>query len=136
MTHDVRESIALRGADLPGLRIPPHQNFGGEGGPYHKHLLPTVALVEGPWSLYNPAFGIEAVDRDLLHRQTLLFTDVVHAASAIPRELLGGGYLAERAARAAICGSALAAMGLARCGDVAAPGGLGTMPRNIAGPGR
>lgn len=130
--HDVRETIALRGADLPGLRIPPHQNFGGEGGPYHKHLLPTIALVEGPWSLFNPAFGLEAVDRDLLHDQALLFTDVLYGASALPREALGGGYLAMRAARGLICSSALAALELARCQDVNAADAIPGLPRNLA----
>ena len=30
----MRGTIALRGADLPGARIPPHQTYGGEGTPY------------------------------------------------------------------------------------------------------
>jgi hypothetical protein len=78
--------------------------------------VPTVALVTGPWSLYNPAFGMEAVDGELMRRQTLVFADILHDVGSVPREVLGGGYLGERAARSAICASAFAGMGFVRCG--------------------
>jgi hypothetical protein len=113
--RDLRKTIVLRGADLPGARIPPHQSFGGEGTEYQQHLIPTIALVTGPWSLYNPAFGMEAIDGDLMRRQALVFGDLVHALGAQPREALGGGYLGYRAARSALCSSAFATLGLAHC---------------------
>jgi hypothetical protein len=113
--HDLRETIALRGADLPGLQIPPHDNYGGEGNPYQHHLLPTIALITAPWTLFDPAFGLEElVDRDLLHRQTLVFSDLVHAFSVVPREVLGGGYVGYREARRLTCGTALEALNLVR----------------------
>lgn len=117
--HDLRETIALRGADLPAPRIPPHHSFGGEGGPYHQRLVPTIAFVTGPWSLFNPAFGLEAIDEDLLHAQTLVFSDIVHGIETTPREVLGGGYLAYRQARSVFCGSMLGAFGLAACPSAA-----------------
>jgi hypothetical protein len=113
--HDLRRSIVLRGADLPGARIPPHHSFGGEGTPYHKHLIPTVGLVTGPWSLYNPAFGMEAIDGALLRRQAIVFTDLVHAVGSIPREALAGGYLAERQARSGLCALERDGFGFAEC---------------------
>jgi hypothetical protein len=115
VSHDLRESIALRGADLPAPRIPPHHSFGGEGGPYHQRLVPTIAFVTGPWTLFNPAFGMEALDKGLLHRQTLVFTDIVHNLETVPREALGGGYLAYRQARNVFCSSSFGAFGLADC---------------------
>jgi len=136
--HDLRETIALRGADLPGLQLPPHDSFGGEGNPYQHHLIPTVSLVTGPWTLFNPAFTLEqTVDPALLHRQSLVFTDLVHTTATIPRELLGGAYVGYRQARALTCGSALEALALVRhCNagqipvnslpDDAAPEGTGT----------
>ena len=43
---------------------------------------------------------MEAIDKDLMHKQTLVFTDLrVHARIAMPREVLGGGYVGYRAAR-------------------------------------
>jgi hypothetical protein len=116
--HDLRRTIALRGADLPGLHLPPHHSFGGEGTPYHKHLLPTVALVTGPWTLYNPAFGMEAIDGPLLRNQTLVFADLLHAVASIPREALAGAYLGEREARAFLCAASPDGFGLVNCADV------------------
>jgi hypothetical protein len=115
VTNDLRETIALRGADLPGPHIPPHYSFGGEGGPYHQRLVPTIAFVTGPWTLFNPAFGLEAIDKELLRDQTLVFADIVHNIETLPREALGGGYLAYREARDVFCSSALGAFGLANC---------------------
>lgn len=115
VTNDLRATLALRGADLPGARIPPHHSFGGEGGPYHQRLLPTIAFVTGPWTLFNPAFGLEAIDKELLRDQTLVFADVVHNIETLPREALGGGYLGYRQARSIFCSSAFGAFGLADC---------------------
>ena len=120
--HDLRGTIALRGADLPGPHIPMHQSFGGEGGPYHKHLVPTVAFVTGSWTLFNTAFGIdEVLDRDLLRQQTLVFADILHNIETLPREALAGGYLAQREARNVFCATALADADLAtaRAGSAA-----------------
>ena len=116
--RDLRRTLGLRGADLPGLHLPPHHSFGGEGGPYHKHLLPTVALVTGPWSLYNPAFGMEAIDGALLHNQTLTFADLLHSVGSIPRESLAGGYLAQREARDLLCAASPDGFGLVNCADL------------------
>ena len=68
--------------------------YGGEGTPYQKHLIPTVALVTGPWTLYNPAFGMEAldVDADAHARRWSSPTSCTRSAS-VPREVLGGGYV-------------------------------------------
>ena len=78
-------------------------------------VLTALALVTGPWTLYNPAFGLEAIDAQLMQRQTLLFADLITELSDQPRELLGGGYLAYRAARDALCASSFATLGLVRC---------------------
>lgn len=103
VTHDMRGAIALRGADLPGAHIPLHHSLGGEGTPYNEHLIPTVAYITSPWALYNPAFGLEVIDQDLLYRQTLMFTDFVHLVAPMSRYLIAGGLLAEREARSSLC---------------------------------
>lgn len=113
--NDLQRTIALRGADLPGARIPPHRSLGGEGGPYHTHMIPTAAFITAPWPLYNPAFGMEILDKDLMYRQSLTFTDLVHAVATIPREALAGAFLVERPLRDAICESPLADAGVAEC---------------------
>jgi hypothetical protein len=112
---DLRESIALRGIDVPAPSIPPNDNFGGEGNPYQHHLIPTVAMVTAPWTLFDPAFPIgELIDKKALHDQTVVFADLVHAMSTIPRQALAGGYVGYRAARALTCGTALESLNLVR----------------------
>ena len=105
--RDLRATIALRGADLPSAQVPMHRSFGGEGGPYHVHLIPTVAFVTGSWMLFSTAFDIdELLDRDLLHKQTLVFADILHNLETVPRETIAGGYLAQREARNGLSGAA------------------------------
>ena len=101
--HDDRGFIALRGADLPGAHIPLHFSLGGEGTPYNKHLIPTVAYITSPWPLFSPAYGMDAIDKEQLHRQTLMFTDMILRLSGISRYLLAGPILAERQARDLAC---------------------------------
>jgi hypothetical protein len=113
--RDIRRTFVMRGADAPGATIPPHNSYGGEGGAYQQHLIPTIALVTGPWTLYNPSFGMEAVDGDLMRQQTLLFADLLHRLADQPKELIGGGYLGYRAARQVLCTSSFATLGLTRC---------------------
>lgn len=104
ITHDLERSIALRGADIPGLHVPMHQSFGGEGGPYHKHLIPTLAFITGPWTLFTTGLSVDdMVDGELMHRQMLLFTDLVYALDSTPIEVLAGPILVERALRDALC---------------------------------
>jgi hypothetical protein len=89
--HDLRRTWVLRGADAPQLGFPPHRSFGGEGGPYRAHLVPTVAAITGPWTLFDPAFSMhELVDFELMRRQTLAFGDLVLALDNVPREVIAG----------------------------------------------
>ena len=118
VAHNVARSFLLRGSDTPasnGLLLPLQNSFGGEGTAYQQHLVPTVALVAGPWTLYNPAFGMEAIDGDSMRKQTLVFSDLIHQLASTPTALLGGGYLVERDLRSLICASALATLGFTRC---------------------
>lgn len=92
VAHDLRRSFVLRGADAPRVGFPPHRSFGGEGGPYREFLVPTAAGITGPWTLYNPAFGLdELVDFDLMRRQALAFGDLVLKVDDVPRQVIAGG---------------------------------------------
>ena len=89
--HDLRRTFVLRGADAPAVAFPPHRSYGGEGGPYREKLIPTVAAITGPWTLFDPAFGLdELVDFELMRRQTLAFGDLVLAVDDVPRQVLAG----------------------------------------------
>ena len=88
------------GAPVEG-QVPEIVSFGGIGTPYHAHLVPTMSIITGPWSLWAPAFGAEAIDIGLLRAQVLAAADVVRALDGVPRDAIADGYLADRAARAA-----------------------------------
>ena len=99
VAHDLRRSWVLRGADAPQAGFPPHRSFGGEGGPYREQIVPTIAAITGPWTLFDPAFGMELVDFELMRRQTLAFVDVVLAVDDAPRAVIAGADTAYRAGR-------------------------------------
>jgi hypothetical protein len=98
--RDLRRTWILRGADAPQAGFPPHRSYGGEGGAYHGALLPTLAGITGPNTLYNPAFGLdELVDFRLMREQTMTFGDVVFKLQGLPRELIAGADTVYRAGR-------------------------------------
>lgn len=82
-------------------QVPRIVSFGGLGTYYHSHLVPTTSIITGPWSLWAPSFGAAAIDIDRYRAQTLAALDVVLALDDVPRDQIAGGYLADRAARAA-----------------------------------
>lgn len=95
-------TAVLRGADVPQPgRVPPHCSFGGIGGTYHGHLIPTMAMISGPWSLWAPTFGEQAIDFDRMRSQVLAAGDTVLALDDVAREVIAGPTLAYRQARAA-----------------------------------
>jgi hypothetical protein len=99
VAHDLRRTFVLRGADAPQVGFPPHRSFGGEGGPYRERIVPTVAAITGPWTLFDPAFGMEQIDVGLMRRQTLAFGDVVLAVDDLPRQVIAGADTVYRAGR-------------------------------------
>lgn len=97
---DMRRTILLQGSDLPGETAPRHCSFGGQGTPYNKHLLPTVGVIAAPQTLYNPAFGVEGIDFELMHRQVLGFTELVNRLGVMDQAAIAGEVTAERVRRA------------------------------------
>ncbi|ANZ40109.1 hypothetical protein BBK82_32815 [Lentzea guizhouensis] len=97
----VDRTFVLAGNDPPVPdRAPPQCSFGGIGTHFHSHLVPTMAMISGPWTLWAPAFGARAVDHDRMRRQVLAAGDAVLALGTVPREQIAGPYPALRQARA------------------------------------
>ncbi|HEU0023034.1 MAG TPA: hypothetical protein VFQ12_00285 [Thermoleophilaceae bacterium] len=89
--HDLRRHAVIDGADFPEPgTVPPRCSFGGEGGPYNKHLLPTVALIAAPATLFDPPFGLEGIDFRLMRRQTIGFTHLVRRLDGMKRNAIAG----------------------------------------------
>ncbi len=106
--YDMQRSILLQGADAPGNTVPMHCSFGGEGTPYQNHLLPTIGVIAAPQSLYDPAFGLEGIDFDVMHSEVLGFTDLLLQMGSMSQPAIAGSVPADRAQRAA---------GAATCGQ-------------------
>lgn len=91
----------LRGQDIPSpTRTPTFCSFGGIGTYFHAHLVPTIALISGPWSLWAPSFGKEAVDFNRMRSQLLAVGDTTLRLASVSADELAGDYLQERKRRA------------------------------------
>lgn len=62
---------------------------------------PHIAGISGPWSLWAPSFGEEAIDLGRLRAQTLAFDDVALTLDDVPLREIAGDYPALRERRAA-----------------------------------
>ena len=100
-SYDMQRTILLQGADAPGSTVPSHCNFGGEGTPYNVHLLPTIGEISAPQSLYDPPFGLEGIDFDVMHSELLGYTELLNRLGAMSQAEVAGEIPLEREQRAA-----------------------------------
>jgi hypothetical protein len=98
--YDVTRTVMLTGAEFPVAgRVPSQCSFGGEGTPYNEQLLPTVAAISAPLTLYDPAFGLEGIDFKRMSSETLAFTDLLLGMGQMDADAIAGDVTAERASR-------------------------------------
>lgn len=102
ITHwDVRRTAILKGLSAADLTtVPHHCGFGGEGTPYNQHLLPTIAPIAVPKTLFSPQFGTEALDVAVMRKASLAFTDVVLDLGPMAQQDVAGDVTTMRAQRA------------------------------------
>jgi hypothetical protein len=92
--------LITRGTCMPDFnQVPTYSSFGGIGTYYHNLLIPTTSLISGPWSLWAPWFGQEAVDIGRLRKQTLALGDIYLALENVEKGEIMGGYLNYRRRR-------------------------------------
>jgi len=67
--------------DLPRMAVVPFSVgiANGEEQSYEERGFPTVAAIASPWTLRNPAFGMETVDVAAMREMTLAFRDILLA---------------------------------------------------------
>ena len=93
-------TAVLQGLGLPTPgQVPPVCSMGGLGTFFHPKLIPTLAMISGPWSLYAPSFRESAIDYGRMRSQLLAVGDSVLALDGLSREQIAGDYLSD--ARAA-----------------------------------
>lgn len=73
-------------------RVPEYTSMGGLGTYYHTALVPTMALISGPWSLWAPSFGRDAIDFERLREQQIAIGDVILGLSQYTKAELAGNY--------------------------------------------
>jgi hypothetical protein len=99
--YNLERTILLQGADAPGSTVPSHCNFGGEGTPYNQHLLPTMGVISAPQSLYDPTFGLEGIDFNVMHDELLGYTELLNRLGTMSQAEVAGEIPVERQQRAA-----------------------------------
>ncbi|OTG84065.1 hypothetical protein [Acinetobacter sp. ANC 4648] len=98
--HQLPSVFIGTGQDVPVPdRSPKQCNFGGIGNASHANLIPTMATISGPWSLWAPSFGKDAIDFNLMRNQLLAIGDSVLALQQHSQAEIEGPYTAWRVAR-------------------------------------
>jgi len=91
--RDLPRTVVLKGLGVPNPdQAPPICSMGGLGNAFHPRLVPTLAMISGPWSLYDPVFGAKAIDFGQMRLQVLAAGDAVLALDGLPREQIAGDY--------------------------------------------
>ncbi|KQU45918.1 hypothetical protein ASG84_11515 [Rhodococcus sp. Leaf278] len=100
--HPLDRTGVLRGFDVPQPgRVPSQCSFGGLGTILQSNLVPAMAGISGPWSLWAPTFGRDALDFGRMQQQALIIGDTLLALDDVSTSDIAGAYPAERTARAA-----------------------------------
>lgn len=93
--------LVSNGLSVPNTsQVPYFTSFGGLGTYFNENLLPTSAIISGPWSLFQPAYGVSAVNVPRFRNQTLAFGDVILALDPYSKNELAGNYTMFRQMRA------------------------------------
>jgi hypothetical protein len=91
-------TAVLKGLGVPNPdQAPPICSMGGLGTLFQQRLVPTLAMISGPWSLYDPVFGRRAIDFGQMRSQVLTAGDAILALDGLPREQIAGDYPALQA---------------------------------------
>ena len=96
--RNLPRTAVLKGLAVPDAsQAPPICSMGGLGNAFHLNLVPTLAMISGPWTLYDPAFGRRAIDFGQMRSQVLAAGDAVLALDGLPRAQIAGDYPALQA---------------------------------------
>jgi hypothetical protein len=99
--RNLDRTAVLQGLGVPAAgQVPPICSMGGLGTFFQSLLIPTVAMISGPWSLYAPAFGERAIDYRRMRAQLLAVGDTVLALDGAPMKQIAGDYPDMRERRA------------------------------------
>jgi hypothetical protein len=96
--RDLPRTAVLKGLAAPNEnQAPSICSMGGLGTYFHSALVPTLAMISGPWSLYDPVFGRKAIDFGQMRSQVLAAGDAILSLDGLPRARIAGDYPALQA---------------------------------------
>ena len=91
--RNLPRTAVLKGLAVPDASLaPPICSMGGLGNFFHLSLVPTLAMISGPWTLYDPAFGRRAIDFGQMRSQVLAAGDAILTLDGLPRAQIAGDY--------------------------------------------
>ena len=91
--RNLSRTAVLRGLGTPvSGQVPPICSMGGLGNAFHPKLIPTLAMISGPWSLYDPVFGRRAINFRRMRSQVLAAGDSILALDGLSRDEIYGDY--------------------------------------------
>ncbi len=94
-SRNLDRTAVLKGLGVPvSGQVPPICSMGGLGTYFQSNLIPTLAMISGPWSLYDPVFGRKAIDFNRMRSEVLAAGDAILALDGLPREQVYGDYTA------------------------------------------
>ena len=96
----MRRTMLLQGADAPGTTAPRTAASAARARRTTRHLLPTVAAIAAPQTLYDPAFGLEGIDFEVMRDEVLGFTELVNRMQVMPQASVAGTVTVDRIRRA------------------------------------
>lgn len=95
--RNLDHTAVLKGLGIPNPgQAPSICSMGGLGNTFQPRLVPTLAMISGPWTLYNPIAGPKAIDFAKMRAQTLAAGDAILKLDGLPREQIEGDYPALR----------------------------------------
>jgi len=98
----LERTAVVKGVGVPEAdQVPSICSQGGLGTNFHGLLIPTIAGISGPWSLWAPGFGEDAIDFEHMRDQTLAFGDIAVELDDVDRTDIAGDYIEAREQRAA-----------------------------------
>ncbi len=91
--RNLSRTSVLKGLGVPDPnQAPPICSMGGLGNAFHPRMVPTIAMISGPWSLYDPVFGARAIDFGHMRKQMLAAGDAILALDGLTRKKIAGDY--------------------------------------------
>jgi hypothetical protein len=99
--RNLDRTAVLQGLGLPTAgQVPPICSMGGLGTFFQSLLVPNLAMISGPWSLYAPSFRERAINYKRMRAQLLAVGDTVLALDGAPTDEIAGDYPEMREQRA------------------------------------